>query len=79
MSKKTELIISITTGLLLVYTVMAALPIAFFIVFFLFLIVSALTILMVITVLKDTSNLSGKKFDNYFYEDSSIKRTAEND
>jgi membrane protein implicated in regulation of membrane protease activity len=75
MDKKTEFLISITTGLLLVYTVMAALPIAFAIVFFLFLVVSALIIWMVIAILKDTSRLSDKKFDDYFYEDSSIKRS----
>ncbi len=70
MSKKAGFIISITTGLLLVYTVMASLSFGFFIIFGLFLIVSVLTILMVITILMDTSNLSGKKFDDYFYEDS---------
>jgi membrane protein implicated in regulation of membrane protease activity len=75
MNKKTEFLISITTGLLLVYTVMAALPIAFAIVFFLFLVVSGLTVWMVIAILKDTSQLSDKKFDDYFYEDSSIKRS----
>jgi uncharacterized membrane protein SpoIIM required for sporulation len=74
MHKKTEFLISITTGLLLVYTVMAALPIAFGIVFFLFLVVSGLTIWMVIAILKDTSHLSNKKFDDYFYEDSSIRK-----
>ena len=67
--------ISITTGLLLVYTVMAALPIAFAVVVFLFLVVSVLTIWMVIAILKDTSHLSNKKFDDYFYEDSSIKKS----
>jgi len=75
MRKKTEFLISITTGLLLVYTVMAALPIAFAVVFFLFLVVSALTIWMVIAILKDTSHLSDKKFDDYFYEDFSSKRS----
>jgi len=75
MQKKTEFLISITTGLLLVYTVMAALPIAFAIVFFLSLVVSALTIWMVIAILKDTSHLSDKKFDDYFYEDTSIKKS----
>jgi hypothetical protein len=75
MRRKTEFLISITTGLLLVYTVMAALPIAFAIVFFLSLVVSALTIWMVIAILKDTSHLSDKKFDDYFYEDTSIKKS----
>jgi len=73
--KKTEFLISITTGLLLVYTVMAALPIAFAVVVFLFLVVSALTIWLVIAILKDTSHLSDKNFDDYFYEDSSIKKS----
>lgn len=75
MHKKTEFLISITTGLLLVYTVMAALPIAFAIVFFLFLFVSGLTIWMVIAILKDTSHLSDRKFDDYFYEDTPTKRS----
>jgi purine-cytosine permease-like protein len=75
MRKKTEYLISITTGLLLVYTVMAALPIAFAVVFFLFLVVSALTIWMVIAILKDTSHLSNKKFDDYFYEDNTSRRS----
>ncbi len=74
MSNKTGFITSLTTGLLLVYTVMASLSFEFFVIFALFLIVSALTIVMVITILKDTSNLSGKKFDDYFYEDSPLRR-----
>jgi hypothetical protein len=74
MSRKVELLISTTTGLLLVYTVMASLSISFAIVFFLFMSVAGLTIWMVVAVLKDTSNMSGKKFDNYFYEDVSIKK-----
>jgi len=74
MSKKTELLVGITTGLMVVYTIMGALSFVFSIVFFLFMIVSALMIWMVITVLKDTSNLSGKKFDDYFYEDSPVNR-----
>jgi hypothetical protein len=77
MSKKTEFLVGITTGLLLIYTVLASLPVAFAIVFILFLIVSSLTILMVITILKDTSNLSSKKFDDYFYEDAPMKRIAQ--
>lgn len=63
-------------GLVMIYTVMGALSVAFFIVFLLFLVVSALTIVMVITILKDTSNLSGRKFDDYFYEDSPMQRIA---
>lgn len=77
MSKKTELIISITTGLLLLYTAMGSLSVAFFIIFSLFLILSVLIIVMAMTILKDTSNMSGKKFDNYYYEDSQVKRTSE--
>ncbi len=76
MSKKTEFMVGITTGLLLIYTVLASLPVAFALVFLMFLIVSAFTIIMVITILKDTSNLSGKKFDDYFYEDAPMKRIA---
>jgi hypothetical protein len=79
MSKKSEFLIGLTTGLVLVYTVMGTLPVTFLIVFALFLVVSGLTIVMVITILKDTSNLSGRKFDDYFYEDSSAKRIAKED
>jgi hypothetical protein len=75
MSKKTELLIAISTGLLLVYTAMATLPIAFAAIFLLFLVTSGFTIWMVVTILKDKSKLSHKKFDDFYYEDSGIQRT----
>lgn len=75
MSKKTEHLIVTSTGLLLVYTVLAALPITFALIFLLFLATSVFTIWMVITILKDKTNLSSKKFDDFFYEDSGIQRS----
>ncbi|MFM8911995.1 MAG: hypothetical protein ACKOE6_03610 [Flammeovirgaceae bacterium] len=75
MSKKTEYLIGITTGLLLVYACLATLPTAFAVIFLLFLITSGFTIWMVITILKDKSGMSGKKFDDFFYEDSGIQRS----
>ncbi len=75
MSKKTEYLIVTSTGLLLVYTVLAALPITFALIFLLFLATSVFTIWMVITILKDKTNLSSKKFDDFFYEDSGIQRS----
>jgi Flp pilus assembly protein TadB len=74
MSKKTEYLIGISTGLLLIYTVLATLPISFAVIFLLFLATSAFTIWMVITILKDKSNLSNKKFDDFFYEDTAARQ-----
>ncbi|MFM8850158.1 MAG: hypothetical protein ACKOE5_07170 [Cytophagales bacterium] len=74
MSKKTEYLIGISTGLLLIYTVLTALPISFAVIFLLFLATSAFTIWMVISILKDKSNLSHKKFDDFFYEDAAARR-----
>ncbi|MFM7851457.1 MAG: hypothetical protein ACKO96_05935 [Flammeovirgaceae bacterium] len=75
MSKKVEYLIVTATGLLLVYSVVATLPIAFAVVFAMFIVTSTITIWMVIAILKDKHNLSHKKFDDFFYEDSTTQRT----
>ncbi|WP_276372782.1 hypothetical protein [Chryseolinea sp. H1M3-3] len=73
MGNKSQNAISIVTGMLLIYLVAASLPMVFAIVFWLFLLTTAGLIWMVITVLKDTTNLSGRTFDEYFYEDAEYR------
>jgi hypothetical protein len=53
----------------------ATLPISFAVVFTLFMFTSAITIWMVIAILKDKHNVSHKKFDDFFYEDSTTPRS----
>lgn len=67
--------ISWTTGILLIYVVFASLPVPFALVFGLFLIVSGLFVWMVITILKDP-HPSTRTFDEYFYEDSDVRRNT---
>lgn len=69
MRNKTANSISIVTGMLLVYVIAASLPISFGIIFLFFLLTTAGLLWVVYTVLTDTSNLSGKTFDEHFYED----------
>jgi hypothetical protein len=73
MGNKSQNAISIVTGMLLIYIVAASLPMAFAIVFWLFLLTTGGLIWMVFTVLKDTTNLSGRTFDEYFYEDAEYR------
>ncbi len=73
MGNKSQNAISIVTGILLVYIVAASLPLTFAIVFWLFLMTTGGLIWLVFTVLKDTTNLSGKTFDEYFYEDAEYR------
>jgi hypothetical protein len=69
MRNKAASAITTVAGMLLVYVVAASLPIYFGIIFLLFLIAMGGLFWMVYTVLTDTSNLSGKTFDEHFYED----------
>jgi 4-hydroxybenzoate polyprenyltransferase len=66
--------IALTTGVMIVYVVCSTLPVAFPIVFWLFLLSQGLLIWMVIRILKDDKKPSGKTFDTHFYEDSPIRR-----
>jgi hypothetical protein len=68
--------ISWATGILLVYVVFASLPVPFMLVFALFLIATAVFLWMVITILKDPRP-SNRTFEEYFYEDSDIRRGSE--
>jgi len=70
--KKTQSIISATTGLVLVYCVVASLSENFALVFLLFIAVLSMFFYMVIVILKDAPP-SNKKFDQYFYDDADIK------
>ena len=74
MSKKTEYLIGLSSALLLIYAVLSALSISFAVIFLSFLVTSTFTVGMVIAILKDKSNLSNKKFDDFFYEDSATRR-----
>ena len=65
--------ISLTTGVVIIYVVASTLPIAFPIVFWLFLLCQGLLIWMVIRILKDPRK-STRTFDSHFYEDASIRR-----
>jgi len=70
--KKTQSIISATTGLVLVYCVVASLSENFALVFLLFIAVLSMFFYMVIVILKDAPP-SNKKFDQHFYDDADIK------
>lgn len=65
--------VAITTALLLIYVLYANLPLPFSIVLLAFLITTASLFWMVYSILTDTTDLSGKIFDEYFYEDSDQK------
>jgi hypothetical protein len=72
--KKVNTIISITTCMLLVYTVAASVSGNFVLVFLLFSITTALFFYMVISILKDASPFE-HTFDEYFYDDADIKNS----
>ena len=65
--------ISLTTGVVIIYVVMSTLPIAFPIVFWLFLLSQGMLIWMVVRILKDPRK-STRTFETHFYEDSPIRR-----
>jgi hypothetical protein len=69
MDSKSTNSISIVTALVIVYVVITNLSVPFAIVFGFFLLSVAGLLWMVVAILKDTSNLSGKTFDEHFYED----------
>ena len=69
MSSKSTNCISIVSALVMVYVITTNLSVPFAIVFGFFLLSIAGLFWMVIVILKDTSNLSGKTFDKHFYED----------
>lgn len=65
--------ISVTSAVVLVYVITSTLPVAFPVVFWLFLLSQGLLIWMVIRILKDPWK-SDKTFETHFYEDSPIRR-----
>jgi hypothetical protein len=71
---KVTTIISITTGMLLIYIITASVSGNFVLVFLLFLITSALFFYMVICILKDAPPPT-RTFDEYFYDDADIKNS----
>ncbi len=75
MKTKTSYSVGITTALLLVYVVAVNVSLTFAVIFFLFLLTTASLWWMVYSVLTDKSNLSGKTFDEYFYEDTAERRS----
>ena len=70
MSIKTQRTVSITTCLVVVYVTLTQLAVPLAIIFFALLTCIAGLLCMVYTILKDTSNLSGKTFNDHFYEDA---------
>jgi hypothetical protein len=70
--KKTKSIIFATTGLVLIYCVVASLSENFALVFLLFVAVLSLFFYMVFVILKDAPP-PNKTFDQYFYDDADIK------
>lgn len=69
MRDKTKNIITVVTTLLVVYLISIPFEASFTIVFSLFMLTTAGLWWMVYTILTDKSGLSGKTFDDYFYED----------
>jgi uncharacterized membrane protein YqjE len=69
MSDKTRYVITVVTTLLVVYLISIRFEATLALVFSLFLLTTIGLWWMVYTILKDTSHLSGKTFDEYFYED----------
>jgi Flp pilus assembly protein TadB len=60
--------ISLTTGVLIIYVVLANMPVAFGVVFLFFLLSEGLLLWMVFRILKE-KRTSTKTFDSHFYED----------
>jgi hypothetical protein len=73
MRSKTKYLIGGVTISLLVYLLSINLEVTFSVIFFLFLITTVGLWWMVYAILTDTSNLSGRTFDEYFYEDADYK------
>jgi hypothetical protein len=73
MKERTKHAIILTTIMLVVYLFSVHLDVAFPIVFLFFLITLVGLCWMVVTILRDNSNLSSKTFDDHFYEDADLK------
>lgn len=73
MSDKTRYVITVVTTLLVVYLIAIRFEATLALIFSLFLITTIGLWWMVYTILTDTSNLSGKTFDEYFFEDGDRK------
>lgn len=74
MDKNATFSASVATATLLVYVVFATLPIHFAIIFSLFALANGVFFWMVYRVLTDTSVPVNKKFDDFFYQDSDLRR-----
>ena len=70
MKNSTINIITLTTCVMLIYVTFIHLPVSLVIIFLLFLATITSLLWMVYAILTDTTNLSGKKFDDHFYEHS---------
>jgi uncharacterized membrane protein YqjE len=69
MRDRTRNIITVVTTLLVIYVIAVRLEATLALVFALFILTTVGLWWMVYTILTDTTNLSGKTFDEYFYED----------
>lgn len=69
---KTDQVISLTSGVVLVYVISTTLPVQLSLILLLFLLSSGLLIYMVIRILKDPVSTT-RTFDDYFYQDSDIR------
>ncbi len=73
--KSISAVISLTTGVVLVYIIASVLPLGFAVAFWLLVLSQGLLIWMVIRILKD-KRTSDKTFETHFYEDSPIRRNT---
>jgi len=73
--KSISAVISLTTGVVLIYVITSTLSVGFAVTFWLLLLSQGLLIWMVIRILKD-KRTSDKTFETHFYEDSPIRRNA---
>lgn len=69
MGSKSNTAVTVTTCLVIVYVTLTQLALPFAVIFLTFLLCLGGLFYMVITILKDKSHLSGKTFDDHFYED----------
>ena len=73
MRSSTKYLIGGVTISLLVYLLCISLEVTFSLIFFSFLITTVGLWWMVYAILTDTSNLSGRTFDEFYYEDTDYK------
>lgn len=73
--KSISAVISLTTGVVLIYVIASTLAVGFAVAFWLLLLSQGLLIWMVIRILKD-KRTSDKTFETHFYEDSPIRRNS---